>query len=229
MGAAQSAQLEMCCASRRRKKVEDGFGTENQDSHRMLTSHKVSIALLGNSILYYNDLPRLLEAFGHGALEHPMSGALEDGIEQDSCLRGGVGFGQLLAKGNGMTAKFATDDKGAPDVASLLSRPWDFVVMNDYTQSPARAASRRASIDVLTTQLGPLLRRSGGAPVLLETWAYRAHTKGSDDLGDHAEFTARLQVGGMHRHAQGTHAYARARNAGGLPRVCVGTGCGAPA
>ena len=67
--------------------------------------------------------------------------------------------------------------------------------MNDYTQAPAREESRRASVEVLKTQIAPLLEQCGGTPVLLETWAYRAHTKGSDDLGDHAEFTSRLQEG----------------------------------
>ena len=32
-------------------------------------------------------------------------------------------------------------------------------------------------------------------PVLLQTWAYREHTKGSDDLGDNEEFTRRLSEG----------------------------------
>ena len=236
MGANQSGG---CCAARRRS-----TRTAPPDSRRRSILPKVSIALMGNSIIYYNDTPRLLEAFGGSDL-------FDQGIvEQDSCLRGGVGLSQLLAKGNGMEAKFGADDHGSPDVASLLARPWDYVVINDYTQAcawrvhggcmtcacgvrmsclwwvrgtcawgvciacawcawhvhatfercthtqaPARAASRLASIGVLVDQIVPLLRRCGGTPVLLETWAYRAHTKGSDDLGDHAEFTSRLQEG----------------------------------
>ena len=144
---------------------------------------KASIAFLGNSIIYYNDTPRLLEALGGGA------------IVQDSCLRGGVTLGQLLDRGNGMQAKFVSDDKGSPDVASLLSRAWDFVVMNDYTQAPAREVSRNATVEVLTTRLAPLIAQSGATPILLETWAYRAHTKGSDDLGDTAAFTEALRAG----------------------------------
>ena len=142
-----------------------------------------AVAFLGNSILYYNDTPRLIESLGSGS------------VEQNSCLRGGVTFEQLLSKGNGMDVKFVSEDKGAPDVASLLSRSWHYIVMNDYTQAPAREESRRASVEVLKTQMAPLLEQCGGTPVLLETWAYRAHTKGSDDLGDHAEFTSRLQEG----------------------------------
>ena len=144
---------------------------------------RTAVAFFGNSILYYNDTPRLIESLSGGP------------VEQNSCLRGGVTFEQLLSKGNGMDVKFVSEDKGAPDVASLLSRSWHYVVMNDYTQAPAREESRRASVEVLKTQIAPLLEQCGGTPVLLETWAYRAHTKGSDDLGDHAEFTSRLQEG----------------------------------
>ena len=182
MGAQQSAPR--CCAARRRK---DRTRAAQQDGRRRLLP-KASVALIGNSIIYYNDTPRLLEAFGGSDLFDQGS------VEQDSCLRGGVGFEQLLAEGNGMDAKFGEVDQGAPDVATLLSRHWDYVVMNDYTQAPARAASRRASVEVLTKQMVPLLRQCGGTPILLETWAYRAHTNGSDDLGEHAEFTSRLQA-----------------------------------
>ena len=53
----------------------------------------------------------------------------------------------------------------------------------------------RTSTLPLTLTLTLTLTRCGGTPILLETWAYRAPTKGSDDLGDHAEFTSRLQEG----------------------------------
>jgi hypothetical protein len=155
----------------------------NTDAKSGAAVGRTGVAFVGNSILYYNDTPRLIESLGSGS------------VEQNSCLRGGVTFEQLLSKGNGMGVKFVWEDKGAPDVASLLSRSWHYIVMNDYTQAPAREESRRASVEVLKTQMAPLLEQCGGTPVLLEMWAYRAHTKGSDDLGDHAEFTSRLQEG----------------------------------
>tara|TARA_B110001452_G_scaffold112509_1_gene93377 strand:- start:398 stop:1303 length:906 start_codon:yes stop_codon:yes gene_type:complete len=140
------------------------------------------VAFVGNSIIYYNDLPRLIATLGGS-------------VVQDSCLRGGVNFAQLLQKGNGMRDKFGADDPGAPTVAALLAEPWDFVVMNDYTQAPARMRTRQASLDVLTSEYLPLLQRSGATPVLLQTWAYREVVKGSGDLGDTVEFTSRLRKG----------------------------------
>ena len=124
MGATQSAS---CCATRRRTPR----AAARPDARRRSTMPKVSIALMGNSVLYYNDVPRLLEAFGGSDL-------FDQGVvEQDSCLRGGASFSQLLAQGNGMEEKFGAEDHGSPDVASLLSRSWDYVVMNDYTQATA--------------------------------------------------------------------------------------------
>eukprot|EP00957_Ditylum_brightwellii_P171565 13061583-Ditylum_brightwellii.AAC.1 len=38
-----------------------------------------------------------------------------------------------------------TYDIGAPTVDALLSKQWDFVVMNDFTQAPARQSYREAS------------------------------------------------------------------------------------
>jgi hypothetical protein len=124
MGATQSAS---CCGTRRRSPR----ATQKPDTRRRSAMPKVSIALMGNSVLYYNDMPRLLEALGGSDL-------FDQGVvEQDSCLRGGVGFSELLARGNGMEEKFGAEDPGSPDVPSLLSRPWNYVVMNDYTQATA--------------------------------------------------------------------------------------------
>ena len=66
---------------------------------------------MGNSLLYYNDVPRLLEAFGGSDL-------FDQGVvEQDSCLRGGVDLRELLARGNGMEEKFGDN----PDVRSAAT------------------------------------------------------------------------------------------------------------
>lgn len=56
----------------------------------------VSVAMIGNSIQYYNDLPRLLEAMAGGRLK------------QNSCLRGGADFSTHLNYGSGMYDKWQT-------------------------------------------------------------------------------------------------------------------------
>jgi hypothetical protein len=57
------------------------------------------IAFIGNSMMYYNDLPRLLEELSEGR------------IRQNSCLHGSTGaptLYQVLINGNGMFQKFDT-------------------------------------------------------------------------------------------------------------------------
>ena len=67
---------------------------------------QVSIAMIGNSIQYFNDLPRLLETLSDGHLT------------QDSCLHGGANFATLVTYGNGMYYKWAT---GNAEINSTLA------------------------------------------------------------------------------------------------------------
>jgi len=152
----------------------------------------VRVACLGNSMQYYNDCPRVLEALTQGS------------IVQESCFMGGSSFKSLFVKGNKMAKSWSTPaalnstgeyDIGAPSVPALLDSPWDYVVMNDYTQGPAREESRTTSLEQLIENYVPLLLRCGAVPVLLVTPAYRAPAKGSEDLGDHEDFTQRLVAG----------------------------------
>ena len=162
------------------------------DESSAVVCKPIRCACLGNSILYYNDVPRLLEALSDGQLT------------QRSCLRGGATFTSLLDKGGRMEKLWRTPgamqsdgsyDTGAATVPELLSDECDFVIMNDYTQGPARSVTLEQSVAVLRERYAPLLLRCGGVPVLLVTPAYRSPTKGSDDLGGPHEFTGRLMEG----------------------------------
>ena len=84
----------------------------------LIVENNISVAFCGNSILYYNDCPRVLEALSGGRLT------------QDSCLRGGASLKSLMVKGNGMGRElWPKDDCGQPSVKDLFaSRNWDFVV-----------------------------------------------------------------------------------------------------
>ena len=161
------------------------------------TSGPPRVAFIGNSILYYNDVPRLLETISAPGLTH------------DCCLRGGASLTSLLADGNGMRRIFGTEngkledgtfDTGAPTVDELLvgdaSPSWDYVVLHDFTQGPARPETRHESARSLKDTYGPLLARTDAMPVFLATHAYRVHNRGSEDLGaiPH-EFTEKLSEG----------------------------------
>lgn len=157
----------------------------------MTTSDEIKVGFLGNSIQYFNDSPRLLEQMLQRHFEH---------VHQDSCLRGGATLTSLWREGNGMQNKFTRldpdSDVGAASVQDMLqSHQWDFVILNDYTQGPARKNSRHESAASLKELYSPLLTKCNATPVFLQTAAYRKPTKGSDDLGTVQEFTQSLQEG----------------------------------
>ena len=173
------------------------------------------VAFLGNSILYYNDCPRMLINLGRGSGQHV--------AYQNSCLRGGTNLSQLWDQGNGMLQHgFATEaaridnggggsefDVGAETVKDLLEQHtggssvegkkerWDFVVFNDHTQGPARPHSRDATRQTLIENYLPLILANGApTPIIVETAAYRLpDINNSKDLGDTHEFQRRVREG----------------------------------
>jgi hypothetical protein len=226
-----------------------------------------SIAFLGNSILYYNDCPRLLQAM--------LQASRDDQVcVQNSCLRGGATLTSLWQEGNGMRGKFqppslqrltlstdknvdihpnsstdsltkgsdndrdnhahsddpntnvdqdsdtsnnsmqndfTTSDEadilGAPTVSALaLERAWDFWVLNDYTQHPARPTTRDETLHALATYYIPLWKQQQQSPVTassasptivwLHTMAYEKEAmKDTHDLGSLDQFTDLLLEG----------------------------------
>jgi len=163
------------------------------------------IAFIGNSILYFNDSPRFLPNLASAASSSHV-------IVQDSCLHGGESLISIFHKGNGMQEKFhspnalradGTYDIGSPTVTSLLmEQAWDFLVMNDYTQQPARKPQRQETISFLQQNYFPLLQNGSVVPVFLMTAAYREPVKGSQDLWPVEKFTTML--------CEGYRAYAQA-------------------
>ena len=188
--------LFLSVRSRRRRSSEG----KDEDGFKEDLSSKKSVAFVGNSMFYFNDTPRFLARLSGEIISY-----------QDSCLRGGAKLVSLLTDGNGMSVKFATEnalrydgthDVGSPSVESLLcgdgvdGKRWDFVVMNDHTQCPARVATRLDTIDALRLRYAPLLKSCGAIPVFVLTPAYRVcGIKDSNDLGDHSEFLSRLSWG----------------------------------
>jgi hypothetical protein len=154
------------------------------------SGEEIKVGFLGNSIQYFNDSPRLLEQMLQVKFRH---------VKQDSCLRGGATLTSLWREGNGMQDKFTSKDPhsdiGADTVEEMLSSQWDFIVINDYTQGPARLKTRHMSASSLQALYFPLLAESRATPVFLQTAAYRKPTKGSDDLGSVEDFTKSISEG----------------------------------
>jgi hypothetical protein len=164
----------------------------------------IHVAHVGNSIQYYNDCPRLLE--------HMLRTRFHS-VQQDSCFRGGASFSSLLEDGNGMRSKFSSRpevskkddgrfDVGAPTVEELLQEaPWDVVIMNDYTQGPARPEKKRTSLKVLKRKYIPMFEKVVASTdksltvIFIQTAAYLSPVKDSEDLGSFDEFTEKLRQG----------------------------------
>ena len=176
-----------------------------------------SVAFLGNSILYFNDCPRMFKNLAGSRVKH-----------QDSCLRGGTNLSQLWEQGNGMKAHgFKTDaaktgekdddgvdlyDVGMPTVRQLLQtdvargETWDFVVINDHTQGPARNEPRRTTQEILVEKYLPLIRQNNAVPIIIETAAYRYEKiVNSDDLGTTHQFQ-RLVTDGVNSYVEALEA-----------------------
>ena len=161
---------------------------------------EIAIAFAGNSMLYFNDCPRLVQQM----LEEKVT------VHQDSCLRGGATLSSLWKNGNGMVQKFATKaalideenvdsknsqnyDIGSKTVDEMLSsrKGWDFLVLNDHTQSPARQDTMEQTEKALRERYAPsILRNNVMTTILVQTPAYRvAGLKESEDLGSFDEMT----------------------------------------
>jgi hypothetical protein len=144
--------------------------------------YNTSLAFFGNSFLYYNDSPRLIQQMVESAGYY---------TEQDSCLRGGSSITSIWE--NGCTF---TSNTGPESVEDLLSAEgnWDFVIIDDNTQGPARDSSRERSISTLTEDIVPLLWNNDytrhSIPILIQTPAHRHRgVAGSSDLGSFYSFS----------------------------------------
>jgi hypothetical protein len=137
-----------------------------------------------------------------------LEGRYQKPVVQDSCLRGGATLISLLEKGNGMAKKFASPpalrvedesyDIGAPTVEALLTSKdaWDFVILNDHSQSPVREETKTKTLQVLKEQYVPMMAGNKNTTVIfIQTAAYRKPVKDSEDLGTFDDFTNLLQQG----------------------------------
>ena len=76
---------------------------------------------------------------------------------------------------------------------------WDYVIMNDYTQQPARITKRLETISISKEKYAPLFYNKNNnkliTPILLMTHAYRKPVKKSNDLFPISNFTKLLCEG----------------------------------
>jgi len=184
--------------------TQDINNVQNESPTEHNDQSGVNVAFLGNSILYFNDTPRFLFNLSKNKIRH-----------QNSCLRGGTTLTELYTQGNGMKRHgFATDnalmengeyDVGSPTVQELLQRKddnnnnkWDFVVMNEHTQAPARQLTREELQSTLLQHYAPLITSNNpkATIIFVETAAYRLQgINNSQDLGTTSQFQQKVREG----------------------------------
>ena len=102
----------------------------------------------------------------------------------------------LFADGSMEAVRKSGVDKRRSTTTTTSTTRWDFVVMNDHTQGPARATSRKAHEKVLLEKYLPLIAKNRATPIIIETHAYRyPGINNSADLGNVHEFTASVREG----------------------------------
>lgn len=136
--------------------IGDDYSSNNNGGIHNDNNGTIAMAFCGNSMTYYNDLPRLVELIllrnesGDGNVNGTADASGAAPRRQDSCLRGGANLASLWEDGNGMGDRFAGNDTGAPDVASLLGeRRWSAVVLQDDEQYATDALPRHVSLGAL--------------------------------------------------------------------------------
>ena len=125
---------------------------------------QIPVALLGNSILYYNNCPRLTEQM--------LRTKFGTKFKQHSCLHGNEKLSTLLEKGNGMHNKFGRHpnsiscdkdcntirDIGALTIQDLLSTQENnddstscsgYVITNNFRQHPTQLDTLKETTKVL--------------------------------------------------------------------------------
>ncbi len=116
------------------------------------------ILMLGNSLTYYNDMPRLL--------------ADRTEAEVVAYTRGGARLAEHLDP---------ESELGQKTLPALENETWDYVIMQEYSNGPIL---ERGSFFKSVDQLCRLARRAGAEPVLYATWAYLPDHPGYQELDE---------------------------------------------
>lgn len=115
-------------------------------------SSKKRILFLGNSYVYYNDLPTMLTNLA-------LSGGHD--LFVDSITKGGAMLDEFLCEDSELCSTLA--DK-------LRDEKWDFVVLQEQSQIPALIDKRKELMYPSIRLLNKKIKDNGGKTVLFMTW-----------------------------------------------------------
>ncbi len=113
------------------------------------SSSRVHVLFLGNSFTFVNDLPGLVRAL-----------AEKDGVDVAYVMH---------ARGGAPLEAHAKDG----EVSELLTKKWDYVVLQEQSQIPSFAKAQRGGSERALVLLRDAAQAHGATPVLFTTWGYR--------------------------------------------------------
>lgn len=124
-----------------------------------------SVLFVGNSFIFYNDLPKILES---------LAKALGQNLCTDSVVEGGSNLSYLL------------DDKRAiaQSFKEKLKKNWDMIIFQEQSFIPAIKNMREQSMYPALRKLVTMIDKA--KPMLFMTWAYKDGVK--DDAGSFGTF-----------------------------------------
>jgi hypothetical protein len=193
----------------------------NSNSNPMTTRAKTTtlrIGYLGNSIIFYNDCPHIVQQMLlESKISNEQNTCVQGGATFLELFDNGCGvksssffpssytyqntddnqcYEQKVDHVKTFLNQFSNDTNRSRNDKNHSHHGYDYVVLNDQSQYPARIITRADSMWSLKKQYGPVWPEEGAIPLLLQTPAYRVAGKGiTFDLGDYDTFTQSLKDG----------------------------------
>jgi hypothetical protein len=123
---------------------------------------EIKLAWVGNSYIYYHDLPSLVERLAASAIPPQV-------VSHESVTVGGSSLSRLANDGAAQ---------------QMLTRDWDYVVLQDQSQIPggARPLDRDATLESLRRYYKPALESVRAKALLYSTWGRRDGDRAHPDL-----------------------------------------------
>lgn len=134
--------------------MDNIFAPESKASaFSMSLKHDLSLGIVGNSFVFYNDLPRHIALIAASS-PSPIQ------ISSESVSIGGASLKNHSAD---------------PNVKTLLSKKTDFVILQDHSCVPGEAdpGEFQDSLGLLESFFTPLLLTTGTTPILFSTWGHQ--------------------------------------------------------
>jgi hypothetical protein len=162
----------------------------------------VHMVYFGNSMLLKNDCTGVVDKM----IEHATAIMYNQSskVISQTCLRKGATLTSLWDHDCDIVNDFVVTrrnrTKKAKDQFKETLHDWDFVIMNDQSQGPARESSRSMSIETIKTKYANLFMLNVDSttpiPIIIQTPAYRIRgVMDTSDLGDFDNFTNAVAEG----------------------------------